>query len=313
MIKLLRLHLSESLLKGRELYWEKNGIFNPGVTTFNNQILLLYRAVGEDNVSRFGVALSSDGVRFNFVSEAPAFIPDPTSGYETYGVEDPRISYFDNKYWIIYIAVAENKTELRPEATDWKTRISLCWTQDFESFERKGVIIHSYNDKDACLIPKKWGDYFYLYHRRHPSIWLSKSIDLNTWEDVCSDTCIVISPDGQAWDNDRIGIGSQPILTGLGWLVFYHGRDKNGVYRLGVFLADLNNPDKVISKLPYPILEPELPFEKVGKTPSVVFTCGAVEAGGYYLVYYGGADFQIGGAYIKKVELLDELKKYMGK
>ena len=275
---------------------------------------MLYRAVGDDHISRLGIATTLDGVNFSFASDNPVFVPDPSSSYEERGVEDPRISYIDGKYAIIYVAASINKTDLRPNAIDWKTRVSLAWTKDFVSFERKGVILHSYNDKNAALFPVKWNergeDYFYLYHRRYPSIWISKSRDLNTWEDVCNDSCLIVRPDSGSWDNDRIGIGSQPIYTEDGWLVFYHGRDNQGTYRLGAFLTDFYHPDKIIAKLPYPILEPVLPFEVNGPIPRVVFTCGAVEAGEDYWVYYGGADYAIGGATIKKYDLLQELKKY---
>jgi beta-1,2-mannobiose phosphorylase / 1,2-beta-oligomannan phosphorylase len=314
MVSLTRLHPTEPLLRPRNLPWEANGLLNPGVTIYNGNILLLYRAVGDDHVSRLGIALSTDGVNFSFTSNDPAFAPDPSSSYEERGVEDPRISYIDGKYAIVYVAASINKTPLRPNAIDWKTRVSLAFTKDFVSYERKGVILHSYNDKNAALFPVKWTErgeeYYYLFHRRYPSIWISKTRDFNTWEDVCTDSCMVVSPDTNSWDNDRIGIGSQPIYTEDGWLVFYHGRDNSGVYRLGAFLADYYHPDRLISKLPYPILEPVMPFEMNGPIPRVVFTCGAVEAGEYIWVYYGGADYAIGGAYVKKQDLLQELKKH---
>jgi beta-1,2-mannobiose phosphorylase / 1,2-beta-oligomannan phosphorylase len=309
-IHLTRLNSSEPLLKPRQLDWETNGILNPGVTVYDGKILLLYRSVGTDGISRFGVATSTDGVNFDYASDQPVFSPDPSSTYEERGVEDPRITFIDGQYAIVYVAASINKTDLRPNAIDWKTRVSLAFTRDFKDFTRRGVIIHSYNDKNAALFPVKWGEWYYLYHRRHPSIWLSKSQDLNTWEDVCETTCMVVTPDGNSWDNDRIGIGTQPIYTDEGWLVFYHGRDKQGVYRLSAFLADHQSPQNITAKLPYPILEPELPFEQNGTIPNVVFTCGAVEAGDHFWVYYGGADHAIGGAVIEKKVLLEELVKY---
>ncbi len=310
MIKLTRLHPSLPLLKPRPINWEANGVLNPGVTLYDGKISLLYRAVGDDHVSRFGLATSTDGVSFTAASDTPVFAPDPMSKYEERGVEDPRITYLNGRYAIVYVAAAVNKTDLRPNAVDWKTRVSLAFTTDFREFERRGVILHSYNDKNAALFPTQWGEHYYLYHRRHPSIWLSKTLDFNTWEDVCEGSCMVVEPDGNNWDNDRIGIGSQPLYTEDGWLVFYHGRDNAGVYRLSAFLTDYAKPQHIIAKLPYPLLEPELPFETNGPIPNVVFTCGAVEAGNAFWIYYGGADFSIGGAYIDKQALLTELKKY---
>lgn len=310
MVKLTRLNPASPLLLPRDLEWERNGVLNPGVTVFDGKILLLYRAVGADNVSRFGIATTTDGVNFSYTSDEPVFSPDPKSIYEERGVEDPRITFIEGKYAVVYVAASLNKTELRPQAKDWRTRVSLTYTKDFADWQREGVLFHSYNDKNAALFPTRINNYYYMYHRRHPSIWLSKSLDLNTWEDVCEDSCVIVRPNPESWDNDRIGIGAPPIYTDDGWLVFYHGRDKNGVYRLSAFLSDLENPQHIIAKLPYPLIEPELPFEIQGAIPNVVFSCGAIEAGENYWLYYGGADHGIGGAYISKKALLDELKQY---
>jgi predicted GH43/DUF377 family glycosyl hydrolase len=93
--------------------------------------------------------------------------------------------------------------------------------------------------------------------------------------------------------------------TELGWLVIYHGVDKNLVYRLGVALLDKDDPTKVLNRPKTPILEPEEPWELVGDVPNVVFTCGTAELDDDYLVYYGGADRVIALATANKRELLD--------
>jgi predicted GH43/DUF377 family glycosyl hydrolase len=107
------------------------------------------------------------------------------------------------------------------------------------------------------------------------------------------------------WDSLKIGAGSQPIKTKYGWLLIYHGVDRKRVYRLGVILADLANPERLLYRSPNPILSPETKHE-IGRegeswTPNVVFTCGAVPAqdkevldgGDEILVYYGAADTNI--------------------
>ncbi|MDD5638387.1 MAG: glycosidase, partial [Candidatus Pacebacteria bacterium] len=56
------------------------------------------------------------------------------------------------------------------------------------------------------------------------------------------------------------------------------------------------------------ILEPEMPYEKEGLVPNVVFSCGAVDINGTLFVYYGGADKVIGVATIETKKLLNILK-----
>jgi predicted GH43/DUF377 family glycosyl hydrolase len=81
--------------------------------------------------------------------------------------------------------------------------------------------------------------------------------------------------------------------------MLYHAVDKHKAYRLGAALLDGEDPAKVVGRLPEPILEPELEWEKVGLVPNVVFSCGQVIKDGFLYVYYGGADRVIGVAGIE--------------
>lgn len=303
MVHLTRLHPTQPLLRPRPLPWERRGILNPGVTIFHGQILLLYRAIGEDEVSRFGVATSRDGIHFTYKADQPAFVPDPTIPHESHGVEDARITYFDGKYGVVYVATESHNTQ-------WRTHVSLAWTHDFLEFSRAGVLTHAKHDKNAALFPVRWGDEAYLYHRDGRTIGLAKSSDLKQWHEIPAADYQNMLHDPRAWDGERISLASPPLYTPDGWLVFYHGRDQHGTYRIGALLADYAHPERIVAKLPYALLEPELPFEVHGPVPNVVFSCGAVEAGDNYWLYYGGADFSIGGAYINKRDLLDELARY---
>ncbi len=116
----------------------------------------------------------------------------------------------------------------------------------------------------------------------------------------------------------KIGSGTQPIKTRYGWLMIYHGVDRQLVYRLGVILVDLNNPELLIYRSPNSILQPEEDYE-IGSgsgswVPNVVFTCGAVAASNKeiledddeILVYYGAADTHIGVATATLADLIPE-------
>lgn len=256
------------------------------------------------------MATTTDGVNLNYPADTPLLAPRSDNEYEVRGVEDPRITFINGVYYIVYVGASIDASTVMTGQISWRTRISLATTQNFEYIDQQGVILEDYNDKDAALLPVQIDNHFYLYHRRMPSIWLSKTLDFQTWEDVCKHDCQIVEPNAQSWDSDRIGVGSQPLPCELGWLNFYHGRDKTGVYRLGALVFDYNHPEKILFKLPYPVLEPLLPFEQKGQIPNVVFSCGAVEAGGNYWVYYGGADSSIGAGTIGVKELMEELKKF---
>lgn len=55
------------------------------------------------SVSHFRIARSADGVRFS-IDDAPAMTPANT--YEMFGIEDPRITFIDGRYWINYSAIS---------------------------------------------------------------------------------------------------------------------------------------------------------------------------------------------------------------
>ena len=103
---------------------------------------------------------------------------------------------------------------------------------------------------------------------------------------------------GAWWDSLRIGIGPPPLLTEHGWLLVYHGVKETvsgGIYRVGLALLDLDEPTRVLRRLPSWILAPLAPYERIGDVPNVVFPCGLVhdEATGELRLYYGAADTSI--------------------
>ncbi len=58
---------------------------------------------------------------------------------------------------------------------------------------------------------------------------------------------------GAWWDSLRIGIGPPPLLTEHGWLLVYHGVKETvsgQVYRVGLALLDLDEPTRVLHRLP---------------------------------------------------------------
>jgi predicted GH43/DUF377 family glycosyl hydrolase len=106
-----------------------------------------------------------------------------------------------------------------------------------------------------------------------------------------------------------VGIGPPPLRTDHGWLIIYHGvKDtvSGGLYRIGLALADLDEPSRVTHRLPEWILGPQAPYERVGDVGNAIFPCGLIhdEAGGGLRMYYGAADTSIGLATAELEELL---------
>ncbi len=102
----------------------------------------------------------------------------------------------------------------------------------------------------------------------------------------------------QDWEAYRIGGGTAPLLTTLGWLTFYHGvaRDAAGerCYQAGALILDRIDPRTVLFRTERPIFGPQGQDECVGVVNNVVFVEAAVEWDGGIDVYYGMADSRVG-------------------
>ncbi|MBI2587346.1 glycosidase [Candidatus Amesbacteria bacterium] len=293
--------------------WENKGVFNPAVFELHGSIHLLYRAQGQDSVSRFGIARMATPVNLSERKTRPVFEPDPDSEYESLGVEDPRVSYLHNEHFVIYVSASKYpplmQVPTHPREADWRVRVSLAKTPDFTNWTRYGVIISHIDSKDAALFPQKIDDNFCLLHRVVPQIRIAVAADGRRYKERGP----VFGPREGMWDEVKVGVGAPPIKCPFGWILFYHGVDKNKVYRLGITLLDLHDPSLVIARTAEPVLEPQTSWEKNGRVANVVFTCGAIEDSDKYWVYYGGADTMIGVASISKQIVWDWAKAELSK
>jgi predicted GH43/DUF377 family glycosyl hydrolase len=58
------------------------------------------------------------------------------------------------------------------------------------------------------------------------------------------------------WEFIQLGNCGSPIETAAGWLVISHGVGPMRKYCIGAFLLDLDDPTKVIGRLPEPLIKP---------------------------------------------------------
>jgi len=208
---------------------------------------------------------------------------------ELWGIEDPRITYVPElaQYAIAYTAYASGGPG-----------VALALTQDFHTFERYGVIMQP-EDKDAALLPHRINGQWALIHRpvspASAHMWISYSEDLRNWG---THKKILEARLGGWWDANKIGLSPPPIETSEGWLVIYHGVKQNAagsIYRLGLALFDLNDPECCLKRGKEWVFAPEEPYEERGDVDHVVFPCGVTLApdGDTLNLYYGAADTSI--------------------
>jgi predicted GH43/DUF377 family glycosyl hydrolase len=263
--------------------WESRGVFNAGVTYYKGQIHIFYRALGNDNISRIGYARTTDG--FHIDERLPKPIFEPGNDTESNGVEDPRVVKFDDQLLMTYTAVREYGHRQVHQVS--LTSLALeDFAQQRWNWGARRLPFPGIRNKDAVIFPKKIGGRYVMLHRIEPDLCIAYSQDLVNWCDI---RCIM-KPSIQGWDDLKVGAAGTPFEVNEGWLMLYHGVNMDNVYHLGVVLLDKTNPEIVLYRSKDPVLAPQADYERFGKVPNVVFSCGQVILDNQLLIYYGGAD-----------------------
>jgi beta-1,2-mannobiose phosphorylase / 1,2-beta-oligomannan phosphorylase len=258
------------------------GVCNPACARGpDGELYLFPRLVAEGNYSRVGLAK----VRFDD------------------GVEDPRVSY---------VAVLGRHVMTYTCWGPLGPRIALATSTDLARWERLGPVgfafdpglradLNLYPNKDALLFPEPvpgpdGEPAFALLHPPmwdlswsnpaegetpppglpdpRPGIWVSFAPAKEVLADPVRLTSLrdhrLVALPERPWEEAKVGGGTPPLRVEEGWLVLHHG------------VAE-------------PLLEPEVPDEREGVVPNVVFPTAIDPRGqGEADVYYGMADARIG-------------------
>lgn len=290
-LELFSRHSDNPILTASDWPYAVNSVFNPGATLLpDGTTLLLCRVEDRRGLSHLTVARSVNGIDNWQIDSRPTFAADPINfPEELWGVEDPRITYVEElkKYAIVYTAYTRDGPG-----------VSLALSEDFSQFERLGVIMAP-EDKDAALLPQRIDGQWALIHRPvsapRAHMWISFSENLYHWG---RHKLMLEARRGAWWDANKIGLSPPPIPTAKGWLVIYHGVRQTAagaIYRLGLALFDLMNPEVCLKRGDEWIFGPEETYERRGDVDNVVFPCGTTIApdGDTVRLYYGAADTSI--------------------
>lgn len=333
------------LLNKTTLGFENEGVLNPAVICDGGIIHLFYRAVGKGNYSSIGYCKLSDPLTVEQRFDEPVIFPQ--FDYEVHGIEDPRIVKIEDTFYLTYAAYDgvnalcayaiskdlitwEKKGLMVPQITYREfNRLAGSRTTLNEKYQRyneherivekKGIKVLLW-DKNVVFFPRKINGKFFFLHRIKPDIQI-----------VCVHDLMELTP--EFWQNylihfndnrvlcpkyehevSYLGGGCPPIETELGWLVIYHGVHDtlNGyVYTACVSLLDLQNPQKEIARLPYPLFKPEEEWETKGEVNNVCFPTGTITVNDTIYIYYGAADEQIAVASVSLSGLLTELMSHV--
>lgn len=326
--------------------FEVVGVFNPGVTRFEDKTLLLLRVaerpadrgdgmlrvpyfnreIGSVSIKAFDksdpaidfsdsrVVVDEKGRRY-LTSLSSFMLAQSRDGVHFTVDPDFRLRP-GNRYEAYGIEDArithlEDKYYIQyTAASEYGICAAMIHTRDFAHFSSPVIIMHPDN-KDIALFPQTIGGQYYMLHRPSTSEFATPNIWIACSRDLkgWGEHRVVMTVRPGMWDEKRIGASSVPISTADGWLILYHGADRHNRYCLGAALLDPVRPWKVLARSREPFMVPTEGYEKDGFFGNVIFSCGCLVENGVVHIYYGAADRCVCLARIGIDALLDTLRK----
>ena len=283
----------------KEIAWDAWQTFNPGAVILGDKIHFLYRAIGNDGLSRLGYATSLDGRDIDERPPYPAYEHPLVAGkFNRYsfasgggwgGCEDPRAVYLedDKRIYMTYTA-CDDGLRVAITSISIKDFLAKKWNWKQPSLISPPGEIH----KNWVIFPRKIGGKYAILHSIAPEIQIEYLNSLDFDDDAHINSSYKKEHRKDVWDSWLRGAGPPPIETKYGWLLFYHATDEKdpAKYKIGAMLLDKNNPTKILAKSNVPVLEPDEYYENNGYKAGVVYASGAVVKGDTLFLYYGAAD-----------------------
>lgn len=309
--------------------WEERNVLNPSAVVRGDQVYLFYRAQDSSGTSRIGMAVSSDGLRFE-KRAAPVFYPD-NDAMKTYewnykkmmgeadqeacsncyfdGVEDPRIVEDQEGTYIMTYTAYDGKT----------ARLAIASSTDLISWTKHGLVLkdEEYHDlwsKSGAIVveavgsknvAKKINGKYWMYFG-DTDLFLATSEDLITWEvgknEENNEMITVLHPRPGYFDSRLVEPGPYALYREEGILLIYNGSNAANfndpnlpkfTYAAGQALFAKDAPYKLIDRTESYFIHPDKDYERVGEVNEVCFVEGLVKFKGQWFLYYGTADSKI--------------------
>ena len=292
-----------------------NCTFNSGAILFNGKILLVVRVEGNDRKSFFAIAESENGIdNFKFW-DYPILLPE---------TDDPDINVYDMRLvehedGYIYGLFCTERKDPNAVLGDTSSAVASCGivrTKNLKDWERlDDLISYSGQQRNVVLHPEFIENKYAFYTRPQDGFidtgsggGIGWGLSDNIEKAEVKDEIIIDDKEYHTVYEVKNGLGPPPIKTDKGWLHLAHGVRNTAAglrYVLYLFLADLNNPQKIIHKPSGHFIAP-MESERVGDVSNVVFSNGWIEQeNGEVLIYYASSDTRMHVATSTVDRLLD--------
>ncbi|MEK7646453.1 MAG: hypothetical protein AAB381_02050 [Patescibacteria group bacterium] len=298
--------------------WEAAAAFNGCPIVQGKKTHLVYRAMSEPQLlkephirmSVIGHAVSTDGINFT----DRAVLIEPSTDYDRYGCEDPRITKIEGTYYIFYTGLGGF-----PFSAD-NVKVAVALSKDLKTVDEKHLVT-PFNAKAMALFPNKIGGKYAALltvnpdHRPAEICYAEFDTLEQLWSKEYWDEWYK-NIDGhklhiRRLDSDHLELGAPPLKTDKGWLVVYSHMQRydrpDVAFGIEVVLLDLKNPRKIIGRTKGPFMVPDTYYEHTGLVPHITFPSGALIRGENLEIHYGAADTHCAIATIPLDNLLESI------
>jgi predicted GH43/DUF377 family glycosyl hydrolase len=309
------------LIPNKDHYWEEFATFNlcpvkKGKVTygFYRAISAVDKIIKQQQTSVIGIGKSKDGIHFD--DRAPFIIPQEP--WDVHGCEDPRVTFFEGKYYIFYTALSGF-----PFGSD-NIKVAVAVSKDLKKVDERHLVT-PFNAKAMTLFPERINGKITVIFSAHTDMPPAKMAiaqfdrieqlwDKSFWEEW------VKNIDSHTVDfcrnqYDHLEVGTPPIKTKYGWLLIYshiqnyfESPEKlDRIFGIEAVLLDGSDPKKMLGRTPGPILAPEESYELSGYISNVIFPTGALVEKDTLSIYYGAADTTTCVAYVNLKDLISSM------
>lgn len=303
--------------------WESQATFNPSAVQTDEGIRIFYRAIGAPDIlvspnlglSSIGTAISEDGIHFTDRTQAVA----PQESWDAYGCEDPRVTFFEGKWYCFYTALGGY-----PFGPD-NIKVAVAIGDSPTAFTERHLVT-PFNAKAATLFPERINGEVVLLLTAHtdwtpdhprPTIAIARAKNVSDffdpvyWEQWHHDLPTHALGELRRLDDDHIEVGATPLKTPHGWLLVYsyiqnYYDEHHRLFGIEAAFLDAEDPRRVISRT-YPCMVPETVYEIYGMIPKIIFPTGATLTDDTLSIWYGGADTVCARADIRWSDILRSL------
>ncbi len=292
------------LVPTRDHHWEASATFNMSPVKRGRTIYGLYRAISSrdqlrtpSQISTIGIARSKDGQHFD--SRRPFITPE--KDWEKFGCEDPRVTFFEGRYYIFYTALSRF-----PFAAEG-IKVAVATSPDLKKVSERHLVT-PFNAKAMALFPERVGGKITLIFSAHTDTPPAKMAIVQTdsmeelwsplfWEKWYKEIDRSVL-DPRRMEHDHVEVGAVPVKTKYGWLLIYSyiehyfpsPENLRPQFGIEALLLDLKDPRQIIGRTRGPMMVSEEPYELSGHSPDIVFPSGTLLDGGTLSIYYGATD-----------------------